>query len=294
MGTEDRLRRKKVYSEIIEFTPWEFCDDSLLPGPLLLHACNTKMNLFSNFYWNIFNRVEDKKLTYEIPQINLHIFDKKISFLDERRLLFNTEVTTVFDQSMLQVETSVFKSIHPFEKVARCNWHGVECQHNDPNDWILGEFSDIPGITPELTKLVPDARESAVPSIQTLINRISMDNEWKGPATTEHTMVHSYCEYGYMSGFMNYIGPMISLGKNAILKWTEDNLGVDHPAELENKQDYRNWKFWALIKKAFFLNDRVSMKTHYLKLENKHYFKHELFSQRPKLLRNVFLEEYTT
>lgn len=293
MKIEERLKRRRVYSELIEITPWEFCDDSLLPGPVLLHACNAMMNGFANLYWNIFNRVEDKKLTYEIPQIYLTILDEKVDFLDERRLLFNTEVSTVFDQSMIQVETGIYKSFQPFQKVAQCNWHGVECKHNDPDDWILGEFSDIPDIAQELAKLLPDAIESSVPNLQGMINRLSMEDEWQGPAITEHTMIHSYCEYGYMSAFMKYIAPLLSIGKNAILKWTRENIGSDHPVELEKKADYRNWKFSALLKKAFYHNDEIFMNTYYMQKNNKYYLKHELISKKPRILRNVFLEEYT-
>jgi len=293
MKIEERMQRKRVYSEVIELTPWDFCDNSLLPGPILVHACNMKMKLFSNYYWNIFNRVEDKKVTYEIPLVNMSIFDKTIDFLDERRLLFHTTVHSIFDRSMIQVETDIFKSRYPFEQVAYCNWHGMECWHNDSRDWILGEFEEVPGITPELSCLLPEARESSVENVHTIINKISAAGDWVGSVETDHKMLHSYCEYGYMSGFMNYVGSLISMGKEALLSWMKANCKESYPAPMAKKLDYRNWRVWISIKKAFYFNDNVLMRSSYLKSGNKHYIKHDLYSLKPRILRNVFLEEYT-
>ena len=78
---------KKIYSEIIEFSAWDFCEDSLLPGPVLLQAVNMQIKTFSHYYWNMFNRIWDKKVTYEIPMMNVHILDKKVDFPIESRLL---------------------------------------------------------------------------------------------------------------------------------------------------------------------------------------------------------------
>ncbi|MEG6511762.1 hypothetical protein V6C32_07540 [Desulforamulus ruminis] len=289
---EAQQPRKKVYSEIIELTPWDFCDDSLLPGPILVHSCNMKMRLFAHYYWNIFNRVEDKRITYEIPLVNLHILDKPIHFLDERRLLFQTSVQSIFDGSMIQVETGIFKARAPFEQVAYCNWHGMECWHNDPNHWVLGEFKEVPGITPELSQLLPEAEESSVENIRTVMNRISAAGDWSKPVETTHKMLHSQCEYGYMGAFMNYVGPLISMGKDALLKGLAVNGPKPYPASLAQKLDYRNWRLWVSIKKAFYFDEEISMKSSYLAWGSRHYIKHELYSLKPAILRNIFLEEY--
>ncbi len=292
MKIEDRLKRKRVYSDIVELTPWDFCDDSLLPGPLILQACNMQMKLFSYYYWNMFNRVEDKRVTYEVPLVNVHIEDKRIDFMDERRLLFECEANTIFDGTMLQVETNVYKPAYPFERVASCSWHGAECKHNGEEDWVLGEFESVPGITPELSRLLPEAGRPAVENINTALNRISASGEWQGPAETRHKIMHPYCEYGFMGGFMNYTAPMLSAGRDAMLGYLELNSPGGYKGRLAGKLDYRGWNMWLSIKKALFFNDEVIVNSYYLSSNDREYIKHEIYSARPRILRNIILEQY--
>ena len=65
---------KKIYSEIIEFSAWDFCEDSLLPGPVLLQAVNMQIKTFSHYYWNMFNRIWDKNcLLYTSPEKEIKV-----------------------------------------------------------------------------------------------------------------------------------------------------------------------------------------------------------------------------
>ncbi len=167
-----KLDRIKPYSEIIELTPWDFCDDSLLPYSIIKHSCNVHQRHFGSYYWNLFNRVEDQRVTYEIPLFNLEIMDKQVDFLDQRRLLFETNSSTVHDKSMLQIQVNVFKSVSPFEKVAVCNFIGAECLHNDPDNWIFGEFTEPPQVTSKLSELLPESDRLIVENTVARLNQI--------------------------------------------------------------------------------------------------------------------------
>lgn len=282
------MNEKKIFSDIVELDPWDFCDDSLLPGPVLLQACNMQMKAFSYFYWNMFNRIKDKKVTFEIPLINLRFFDESVDFLNERRLLFQTEINSVYEDAMLQIHTKMFKSFHPFTPVADCVWNGVECLHANEQDWTLGEFEEPPHLNSELTSLIMPSNEIEVENVSFMLNRLNISAEWKGPAISRHRVLQPYCEYGYMGGFMNYTAFILALGKDALANSDKDYL----PAYLKEKYNYRNWRMWYSIKKAFFFDDSIKVLSYYTHFKNKDYIKHEIYLERPRILKSVILEEY--
>ncbi len=284
-------QQEKVYSDIIELSAWEFCEDSLLPGPLLLHASNMQIKAFAHFYWDMFNRVKDKKVTFEVPLINVRIFDQQIDFLTERRLLFQTKINTVYDNAMLQVQTSVYKSAELFAPVAQCIWNGVECVHSDDRDWTLGAFEESPQINSELASLMVPTEEMLVENPGLLLNRLNTAGEWGGMVSVTHRILHPYCEYGFMGAFMNYTAPVLSMGRDALIRQAPDN-DLEIPLYLQKKTDYRNWKMWYSIKKAFFYDDTIEVISSYLNYNGHDYIKHELYSKAPKLLRSIIIEEY--
>lgn len=284
---------EKIYSDVIELTPWEFCEDSLLPGPLLLHACNMQMKAFSYFYWNMFNRVQDKKVTFEVPLINAKIFDESLDFLKERRVLFQTKINTVYENAMLQVNTKVFKSAEPFIPIAECTWNGVECIHRNKNNWVLGYFDEPPRVNDELSSLAPPTDNIQVENTTFILNRLNANKEarWIGPVITQHRILHQYCEYGFMGAFMNYTGVILSNGRDALIKWAETQ-GENILDSLKKKTDYRNWKLWYSIKKAFFFDDTIEIASSLMSLAGSSYIKHEFYSISPRILRSIAIEEY--
>ncbi|BBB93416.1 hypothetical protein [Methylomusa anaerophila] len=287
------VNRVKPYSEIIELTPWDFCDNSLLPRAIVRHCCDVHQRHLGHYYWNIFNRIQDKKVTYEIPLINFTILNKDLNFLDERRLIFETRAWTINNRSMLQIKIDIYKSVYPFDVIATCSCLGAECVHNDPNDWVLGEFTDTPQIIKELADILPEAEESIVENTQSIINLLESEGEWIGNVTTKHTMVEDYCEYGYMAAFMNYLTPLIGIARRELIKELGLQGKVIIPDELSTKKNYKNWKLWLSIKKAFFLEDEIEINSSYMSVNGKHYLKHELYLKRPKILKQIILEEYS-
>jgi len=289
MGTLP-VNRIRPYSEIIELSPWDFCDNSILPRAIVRHCCDVHQRHLGHYYFNIFNRIQDKKVTYEIPLINFNIFNKDIEFLDDRRLLFETRAWNI-NGRMLQVKVDIFKSTFPFEKLATSACLGSECIHDDPANWPLGRFEDTPQITSELSRLLPPAEESIVENTQSIINYLESGGEWIGSAVTNHTMIQDYCEYGYMAAFMNYLTPMIEIGKRELLKQLQKSR-VDISKRLSVRKDYKDWKLWLSIKKALFLDDEIEMKTSYMRAYGKDYLKHELYLKRPRILKQTIIEEF--
>ena len=284
------MNRIRPYSEIIELAPWDFCDNSILPRAIVRHCCDVHQRHLGHYYFNIFNRIQDKKVTYEIPLINFNIFNKDIEFLDDRRLLFETRAWTV-NKRMLQIKVDIFKSTYPFEKLAASACLGTECIHDDPDSWPLGRFEDTPDITSELSELLPSVEESIVENTQSIINYLESEGEWIGSAVTNHTMIQDYCEYGYMAAFMNYITPLIEIGRRELLKQLKKS-GADIPKRLSARKDYKNWKLWLSIKKALFLDDEIEIKSSYMRAHEKNYLKHELYLKRPKILKQIIIEEF--
>ena len=287
---------EKIYSDVIELMPWDFCEDSLLPGPLLLYASNMQMKAFSYFYWNMFNRIQDKNVTFEVPLINAKIFGEPLDFLKERRVLFQTKINTVYESAMLQVNTKVFKSIEPFTQIAECVWNGVECVHRNKDHWVLGSFDEPLRINDELSLLVPPTDNIQVENTTFILNQLNTDKKekWIGPVITRHRILHQYCEYGFMGAFMNYTGIILSNGKDALLKWIEAQ-GCNVPDvlnSLKKKTDYCNWKLWYSIKKAFFFDDTIEVASSIISFAGNSYIKHEIYSIAPKILRSIAIEEY--
>lgn len=291
-GSLSKPTPRKIYSDVIELTPWEFCEDALLPGPLLLHACNMQIKAFSYYYWNMFNRIKDKQVTFEVPLINVDIYDHPVDFLNERRLLFQTEINTVYDNAMLQVRTGVFKAADPFTPVAQCVWNGVECMHRDPDDWALGSFDEPPQINTELANLLLPADEVLTQNPTLVLKRLDAAGQWIGKSNIRHRILHPHCEYGFMGAFMNYTGPILSSGKDALLNHAQQ-CGLPIPSYIKKKTDYRGWKMWYSIKKAFFYDDTIEVISSHLHAGGKDYIKHELYSVLPHLLRSIIIEEYT-
>lgn len=288
---ELKINRLRPYSEIIELTPWDFCDNSLLPRGIVRHCCDVHQRHLGHYYWNIFNRIQDKKVTYEIPLINFIIYDKEVNFLDERRLIFQTQAETL-NRKMLQIKIDIYKSVYPFERVASSSCLGAECQHDDPKDWVLGSFPDTPQIADELADILPEAQESIVENTQSVLNVLDYEGEWIGETVSEHVMIEDYCEYGCMAAFMNYVTPVIEIGRRKLIK----ELRRKEPEavkRLSQRRNYRNWKIWLSIKKAFFLGDEFEMKTTYLVCNGKDYLKHELYLKRPRILKQIIIEEFS-
>ena len=283
---------KKIYSEIIEFSAWDFCEDSLLPGPVLLQAVNMQIKTFSHYYWNMFNRIWDKKVTYEIPMMNVHILDKKVDFPIESRLLFQTEIQSVYDGAMLQIYTQVYQAHFPFSKIAECVWNGVECYHPDSGDWTLGAFPESPRLNKELASLVPATEEIRVENVSALLNRLKLNSVWYGPAIMEYRILQPDCEFGFMGAFMNYTAQIISRGKDNLMQWLKEQKDIEAAPYLYKKTNYQNWKMWQAIKKAFYFDDTVQVQSYYLQANGFDYIKHEIYSKKPHILRNIILESY--
>ena len=284
------LNRLRPYSEIIELAPWDFCDNSILPKAIVRHCCDVHQRHLGHYYFNIFNRIKDKRVTYEIPLININILNEDIEFLDERRLLFETRLW-LLNKQVLQIKIDIFKSTYPFQKIATSACIGTECIHDDPENWPLGRFNEALGVSSELSELLPLAEESIVENTQSIINYLESEENWADSVVTSHIMIQDYCEYGYMAAFMNYITPLIEIGRRELAKKLKKD-GIEPPKRLLSRRDYKNWKLWFSIKKALFLDDEIELKSSYMMVNEKEYYRHDLYLKKPKILKQVIIEEF--
>ena len=82
------------------------------------------------------------------------------------------------------------------------------------------------------------------------------------------------------------------LSRIGIQSLLEEQKDIEAAPYLYKKTNYQNWKMWQAIKKAFYFDDTVQVQSYYLQANGFDYIKHEIYSKKPHILRNIILERY--
>lgn len=284
---------KKYYSEIIDLKSKEFTSQSLHPGALIDRFWE---NIFANFafhYWDIFNRLADRKITFETLSFILKNNPVPISFPKNRRMLFQSDISTFLNKKMLKADVIMFQSHSPFEEVATCSAVLKEALFDDAHSLMGGITMAGAGIGEELEEIIPAEKRFIPERITGQLNRLKAKGKWLGPVETQHTAIFDYCHYVQLAVFFSFFSPVMNIGRHKLLKWIEAEYPETHHRKLSQKLDFTNWQMWASLSQSMYLSDDFTVESYYMETDGKIYLKHEIYRKRPRLTSNLILEEFT-